>query len=90
MLKFCFVAAIPVVSIAEPVVSPANVLAGDLTNNQIVTPILSPAQTFTIELPATGAQIKDASNRTSKIIITDVQCSNGVIHAVDKVLLPVL
>jgi len=72
------------------VVSPANVLAGDLTNNQIVTPILSPAQTFTIELPATGAQIKDASNRTSKIIITDVQCSNGVIHAVDKVLLPVL
>jgi uncharacterized surface protein with fasciclin (FAS1) repeats len=72
------------------VVSPANVLAGELTNNQIVTPILDPAQTFTIELPTTGAQIKDASNRTSKIIITDVQCSNGVIHAVDKVLLPVL
>ena len=71
------------------VVSPSNVLAASLTEGQIVTPILTPAQTFTIQLSG-GAKIKDANNRISNIIITDVQCSNGVIHAIDKVLLPVL
>ncbi|MFV8379844.1 fasciclin domain-containing protein [Flavobacterium sp. LB3R33] len=71
------------------VVSPANVLAASLTEGQVVTPILTPAQTFTIQLTG-GAKIKDANNRISNIIITDIQCSNGVIHAIDKVLLPVL
>ena len=71
------------------VVSPANVLAASLTEGQIVTPILTPAQTFTIQLSG-GAKIKDANNRISNIIIVDVQCSNGVIHAIDKVLLPIL
>lgn len=71
------------------VVSPANVLAASLTEGQLVTPILSPAQQFTIQLTG-GAKIKDARNRLSNIIITDVQCSNGVIHAIDKVLLPTL
>ena len=71
------------------VVSPANVLASTLTEGQVVTPILSPAQTFTVLLSG-GAKIKDANNRTSNIIFTDVQCSNGVIHVLDKVLLPVL
>ena len=71
------------------VVSPANVLAASLTEGQVVTPILVPVQTFTIQLSG-GAKIKDARNRISNIIITDVQCSNGVIHAVDKVLLPLL
>jgi uncharacterized surface protein with fasciclin (FAS1) repeats len=71
------------------VVSPANVLAASLTEGQVVTPILTPAQTFTIQLTG-GAKIKDANNRISNIIIVDVQCSNGVIHAIDKVLLPIL
>jgi uncharacterized surface protein with fasciclin (FAS1) repeats len=71
------------------VVSPANVLAATLTEGQVVTPILDPAQTFTIKL-AGGARITDANDRTSNIVLTDVQCSNGVIHALDKVLLPIL
>lgn len=71
------------------VVSPANVLAASLTEGQVLTPILTPAQTFTIQLSG-GAKIKDANNRISNIIITDIQCSNGVIHAIDKVLLPIL
>lgn len=66
-----------------------NVLAASLTEGQIVTPILLPAQTFTIQLTG-GAKIKDARNRISTIIATDVQCSNGVIHVLDKVLLPTL
>ncbi|MNQ01842.1 Fasciclin domain protein [compost metagenome] len=71
------------------VVGAANVLAATLTEGQIVTPILSPAQTFTIQLSG-GAKIKDANNRISTIVATDVQCSNGVIHAIDKVILPIL
>lgn len=71
------------------VVSPANVLSSTLTEGQVVTPILTPAQTFTILLNG-GARIKDANNRECPIIATDVQCSNGVIHALGKVLLPVL
>lgn len=71
------------------VVGEANVLAATLTEGQIVTPILTPAQTFTIQLSG-GAKIKDTNNRISTIVATDVQCSNGVIHVLDKVLLPVL
>jgi len=63
-----------------------NILAGDLTDGQIVNTLQTP-QTFTVNL-TDGAKIKDVNNRTSNIIATDVQCSNGVIHVLDKVLLP--
>ena len=68
------------------VVAGANVRSSALTNNQVVTTYLE--KTFTVELPASGAQIKDGNARISKIVAVDVQCSNGVIHAIDKVLLP--
>jgi uncharacterized surface protein with fasciclin (FAS1) repeats len=68
------------------VVAGANVLSASLTNNQSVTTFQG--QSFTVQLPGTGPQILDASSRTSKIIAVDVQASNGVIHALDKVLLP--
>jgi uncharacterized surface protein with fasciclin (FAS1) repeats len=64
-----------------------NTLAATLTEGQVV-PTLQTPQTFTIQLTG-GAKIKDANNRISTIIATDVQCSNGVIHVLDKVLLPV-
>jgi uncharacterized surface protein with fasciclin (FAS1) repeats len=63
-----------------------NVLASTLKNDQVVTTLLT--QNFTIKLPP--ASIKDANNRISKIVATDVQCINGVIHVLDKVLLPTL
>jgi uncharacterized surface protein with fasciclin (FAS1) repeats len=65
-----------------------NVLAASLTEGQVVTTLQTP-QTFTIQLTG-GAKIKDANNRISTIIATDVQCSNGVIHVLNKVLLPIL
>lgn len=68
------------------VVAGANVLASALTNNQLVATFQG--QSFTVELPTSGPQIKDANNRISKIIATDVQGSNGVVHVLDKVLLP--
>jgi uncharacterized surface protein with fasciclin (FAS1) repeats len=62
-----------------------NVLAGSLTEGQIVTPLGS--GTFTIGLTG-GPKITDGSNRVTNIIATDVQANNGVIHAIDRVLVP--
>ncbi len=67
------------------VVNGANVLASQLTNGQVVTTFGT--GTFSIDLTS-GAKILDAKGRTTNIIITDVQGSNGVVHAIDKVLLP--
>lgn len=65
-----------------------NILAASLTEGQIV-PTLQTPQTFTVQLTG-GAKIKDSNNRISTVVATDVQCSNGVIHVLNKVLLPTL
>lgn len=67
------------------VVAGANVASTDLTNNMIVTTFQG--GTFLITTTG-GAKIKDANNRTTNIIATDVQCSNGIVHVLDRVLLP--
>ena len=67
------------------VVAGANVASSDLVNNMVVTTFQG--GTFKITLTG-GAKITDANNRVSNIIATDVQCSNGIIHVLDKVLLP--
>jgi uncharacterized surface protein with fasciclin (FAS1) repeats len=43
---------------------------------------------FKVDAAGTDVVITDGRNRISKITATDVQASNGVIHLVDKVLLP--
>jgi uncharacterized surface protein with fasciclin (FAS1) repeats len=67
------------------VVPSANVLASQLTNGQVVPTLQSGS--FTVSLTG-GARIVDAANRTTNIILTDVQGTNGVVHAIDRVLLP--
>lgn len=67
------------------VVAGANVLSSSLTNNQVVSTFQG--QSFTISTTGTP-KITDASGRNSFIIAVDVQASNGVIHAIDRVLLP--
>lgn len=67
------------------VVTGANVGSNNLTNNMIVPTF----QGGSFKITTTGgAKITDNNNRVSNIIVTDVQCSNGIIHAIDKVLLP--
>ena len=63
-----------------------NVLASSLTSGNVSTLL---EQNFEVQLTG-GAKIIDNNDRTSNIIITDVQCSNGVIHAIDNALLPSL
>jgi transforming growth factor-beta-induced protein len=65
------------------VVSGANVQADQLSNGDVTTL----GGTITIDL-TTGTQIKTTSAQTVNIIVTDVQGTNGVIHAINSVLLP--
>ncbi len=69
------------------VVNGANVQADQLTNGDVTTL----GGTITIDLTS-GAQIKTSSMQTVDILVgaatNDVQGTNGVIHGVNKVLLP--
>lgn len=67
------------------VVNNANVRSSTLTNGQVVTTF--GGSKFTINTTG-GAKITDAKNRVSNIVVVDVQASNGVVHAIDKVILP--
>jgi uncharacterized surface protein with fasciclin (FAS1) repeats len=67
------------------VVNGANVRSSQLTNNQEVTTF--GGGKFTIGLTG-GAKITDARGRVSNIIAVDVQGTNGVVHTIDKVILP--
>jgi uncharacterized surface protein with fasciclin (FAS1) repeats len=64
-------------------VLPTRQLRAELAVN---TPITS-VQGDTLSIGSNFA-ITDQRNRTSNIVITDVLTSNGVVHAVDKVILP--
>lgn len=67
------------------VVTGANVASTDLSNNMMVTTFQGGKFTITT---AGGAKITDAKSRVANIIATDVQCANGIIHVLDKVILP--
>ncbi len=66
------------------VVGGANVRAAALSDNFTV-PTLGGDITANI---TGGATLTDANGRISTIIATDVQANNGVIHAINKVILP--
>ncbi|TNE50617.1 MAG: fasciclin domain-containing protein [Bacteroidetes bacterium] len=67
------------------VVAGANVRSGQLTDGQQVTTYQG--GTFTVNL-GDGAGITDGQGRLTNIIAVDVQGSNGVVHAIDRVILP--
>ena len=67
------------------VVTIGNVQAGDLSEGQMVP--TAQGASFTVTL-AGGAKITDGAGRETNIIATDIQGSNGVVHAIDRVLLP--
>jgi uncharacterized surface protein with fasciclin (FAS1) repeats len=68
------------------VVAGANVLSTQLSDNQVVGTFAG--ENVTVKFSPT--RLVDVNNRNCNIIAVDVQCSNGVIHALDRVLLPTL
>lgn len=66
------------------VVAGANVLASSLSDNMSVSTL---GGGLTVNLLEGQATLTDSGSRVSKIIATDVQANNGVIHAIDKVVL---
>ena len=64
----------------------AKVLKADVQVGKKITPLAGGI--FKVDVSGTDLVINDGRNRKSKIVITDIAASNGVIHAVDKVLLP--
>jgi transforming growth factor-beta-induced protein len=68
------------------VVGVANVVSGDLTNGQVVTTVQG--EDFTVNISGSGVTITDANGNVSNVVLTDVQATNGVIHVLDKVIIP--
>ncbi|AUP81518.1 adhesin [Flavivirga eckloniae] len=67
-------------------VAGANVLAASLTDDMTVTTL---GGDITANVTG-GATLTDANGRVSEIIVTNVQAANGVIHVINKVVLPEL
>lgn len=63
-------------------VVPGNVLASQVTTGNV--PTLKEGSTISIVVDGMGVKL----NTNSNVIATDVQGSNGVIHAIDAVILP--
>jgi uncharacterized surface protein with fasciclin (FAS1) repeats len=63
----------------------SRVLKADVPTNTPIGTALSAAKTFRV---SPTFVITDGLGRTSNIVVTDVLTSNGVIHAIDKVLRP--
>ena len=67
------------------VVNRANVQSDELSNDQQIGMLSGGMATIHLD---DGAKIETSSDQSINIIITDVQGTNGVIHAIDSVMLP--
>ena len=66
------------------VVGGANILASDLTDNLTITTL---GGDITANITG-GASLSDNTGRISEIITVNIQANNGVIHAINRVILP--
>jgi uncharacterized surface protein with fasciclin (FAS1) repeats len=72
-------------AVLEYHVASGNTLESDLEEGLMVPTVQGGS--FTVSLMG-GAKITDGAGRETNIIVTDLQGGNGVVHAVDRVLLP--
>lgn len=68
------------------VITGTNGRASTLVANQSY--VTNAGATQTVTFKTTPTRLLDVSGRNCNIVVTDVQCANGVIHVLDKVLLP--
>ncbi|SDE49804.1 Uncaracterized surface protein containing fasciclin (FAS1) repeats [Pricia antarctica] len=65
-----------------------NIVAGDLTDG-LISPATLEGDVLTFTAAGDGFSITDgAGNSDINIIVTDVQAMNGVVHAIDKMMIP--
>jgi uncharacterized surface protein with fasciclin (FAS1) repeats len=64
----------------------SRVLASDIPLGKAITPV--GGSIFKIDAMSSAPVITDGRNRKANIVATDVLTSNGVIHVIDKVILP--
>ncbi|MFD0931493.1 fasciclin domain-containing protein [Psychroflexus salinarum] len=67
------------------VIAGSNVRSGDLSDGLSATTLQGENLVFDL---TDGAQVSDATDNNANIAVVDVQTNNGVVHAIDKVLLP--
>jgi uncharacterized surface protein with fasciclin (FAS1) repeats len=67
-------------------VLPAKVLKADVPAGKAITTVQGGI--FKVDPVGADLVITDGRNRTAKITATDLQASNGVIHVIDRVILP--
>jgi hypothetical protein len=72
------------------VTTAGNVRSSQLTNGQVVPMFTSPVQNTTVVIGGGNVDIRDTANSLSRVFQADIQCSNGVIHGITKVLQPQL
>jgi transforming growth factor-beta-induced protein len=66
----------------------ARVLKAEVPLGTPIDPVLAGTATFSIAAQAGALRITDARHRDASIVATDVFATNGVIHAIDRVILP--
>jgi uncharacterized surface protein with fasciclin (FAS1) repeats len=64
-----------------------KVLSSDLTDGQVINTVQG--GTLTVGISGNTVTLTDAVGRTSTVTAADLEASNGVIHVIDTVLLPV-
>lgn len=63
-----------------------NVLSSDLSNGMKVATVNG--QEFTVNINGSDVTLTSSSGNTAKVLLTDVQGTNGVIHVLDAVIVP--
>jgi len=64
----------------------ATVRAADIPSGKAIEPLAGGF--FKIETQGASARITDGRNRVTNIVATDITAQNGVVHVIDRVLLP--
>jgi len=67
-----------------------HVVSGNITASEVASGDVTTVngETFTITVEGSNVTLTDAGGNVSNVVFTDVQGTNGVIHVIDKVIIP--